>query len=92
MQKDSNASHEERRSPEVCNSDERSKNVLASVLLQNPLPERVTGDGLKKSMLSISEHVDRVGWNRITTLMFVSCGLYWLCASLSAFSLRLALN
>ena len=29
--------------------------------------------------LTISEHVDRVGWNRITTLMFVACGLYWLC-------------
>ncbi len=26
-----------------------------------------------------SWHVDQTGWSRVTTLMFVACGLYWLC-------------
>jgi putative MFS transporter len=28
--------------------------------------------------LLIREHVDVVGWSRVTTVMFVCCGLYWL--------------
>ena len=28
---------------------------------------------------SVVAHIDKVGWTRVTTLMFVSCGLYWLC-------------
>jgi hypothetical protein len=27
----------------------------------------------------VSWHVDQTGWTRVTTLMFISCGLYWLC-------------
>ncbi len=28
--------------------------------------------------LTIREHVDRLGWSRLTTIMWCCCGLYWL--------------
>ena len=28
---------------------------------------------------SVREHIDVLGWNRLTWIMFCSCGIYWLC-------------
>jgi putative MFS transporter len=33
----------------------------------------------ESSRLSVQGHIDLLGWTRTTSLMFVACGLYWLC-------------